>query len=366
MGRELRDLIGTGAINKRIPVACMHGSRAHLIGLLVGLLATDGCIHCGTKAPRGKKTVAKSIVMHTTSPLLRDGIQQICKQLGVRTTASPYKGVNSVHTCYAIALSITDTARLYRKEPKFRMLDSVDQASLERIVESLENSDAPDKYDLVPFPRQLRSELTYAGIGGQGKKHHIVRASEITTYDQRGSMPRTIALQMVETLRNVDWTQYTQNLYIAKEKRTYHTPEQAAALVAAWCDIVENTEIGWRNVVDVQPAGVMDAWDLTVPGPYTFALSDGTIVQDTMNLHTPVSKQAVQNVIQKMLPSRNLLSPKNMKAHYLPQAEFLQGLYLGTRSRPDQKPVRFRSAAEMLKALRRGEITYDTPVEIMD
>lgn len=366
VGRELRDLIGTGAINKRIPVACMHGSRAHLIGLLVGLLATDGCIHCGTKAPKGKKTVAKSIVMHTTSPLLRDGIQQICKQLGVRTTASPYKGVNSVHTCYAIALSITDTARLYRKEPKFRMLDSVDQASLERIVESLENSDAPDKYDLVPFPRQLRSELTYAGIGGQGKKHHIVRASEITTYDQRGSMPRTIALQMVETLRNVDWTQYTQNLYIAKEKRTYHTPEQAAALVAAWCDIVENTEIGWRNVVDVQPAGVMDAWDLTVPGPYTFALSDGTIVQDTMNLHTPVSKQAVQNVIQKMLPSRNLLSPKNMKAHYLPQAEFLQGLYLGTRSRPDQKPVRFRSAAEMLKALRRGEITYDTPVEIMD
>lgn len=366
VGRELRDLIGTGATNKRIPVACMHGSRAHLIGLLVGLLATDGCIHCGTKAPRGKKTVAKSIVMHTTSPLLRDGIQQICKQLGVRTTASPYKGVNSVHTCYAIALSITDTARLYRKEPKFRMLDSVDQASLERIVESLENSDAPDKYDLVPFPRQLRSELTYAGIGGQGKKHHIVRASEITTYDQRGSMPRTIALQMVETLRNVDWTQYTQNLYIAKEKRTYHTPEQAAALVTAWCDIVENTEIGWRNVVDVQPAGVMDAWDLTVPGPYTFALSDGTIVQDTMNLHTPVSKQAVQNVIQKMLPSRNLLSPKNMKAHYLPQAEFLQGLYLGTRSRPDQKPVRFRSAAEMLKALRRGEITYDTPVEILD
>ena len=87
---------------------------------------------------------------------------------------------------------------------------------------------------------------------------------------------------------------------------------------------------------------------------------------DTLNLHTPVSKQAVQNVIQKMLPSRNLLSPKNMKAHYLPQAEFLQGLYLGTRSRPDQKPVRFRSAAEMLKALRRGEITYDTPVEIMD
>lgn len=366
VGRELRDLIGAGAINKRIPVACMHGSRAHLIGLLVGLLATDGCIHCGTKAPKGKKTVAKSIVMHTTSPLLRDGIQQICKQLGVRTSASPYKGVNSIHTCYAIALSITDTARLYRKESKFRMLDSVDQASLERIVESLENSDAPDKYDLVPFPRQLRSELTYAGIGGQGKKHHIVRASEITTYDQRGSMPRTIALQMVETLRSVDWTQYTQNLYIAKEKRTYHTPEQAAALVTAWCDIVENTEIGWRNVVDVQPAGVMDAWDLTVPGPYTFALSDGTIVQDTMNLHTPVSKQAVQNVIQKMLPSRNLLSPKNMKAHYLPQAEFLQGLYLGTRSRPDQKPVRFRSAAEMLKALRRGEITYDTPVEIMD
>ena len=363
MGKEkarvLRNWIGSGASNKMIPWPCLAASKAHMIGLLVGLLSTDGSI--GYSFARSKTAAQKTVSYNTTSPYLRDGIQQLATRLGIRTSIHPYRGPHSTTDCYLISFSIGDITRLYQQNKLFRLIHKESQERLEWIVRDVSNATQPDTFDIVPYPHYLVCELTYAGA-----TRITGNASDNTRMKKVGYMNRTYALRMAERLRSANWDDYSDPVALKKTDRTGHTPQQAKQLAMAWCELVENTAITWSHVDSVEFYGTDDAWDLTVPGPYTFALSDGTIVQDTMNLHTPVSKQAVQNVIQKMLPSRNLLSPKNMKAHYLPQAEFLQGLYLGTRSRPDQKPVRFRSAAEMLKALRRGEITYDTPVEIMD
>lgn len=363
MGKEkarvLRNWIGSGASNKMIPWPCLAASKAHMIGLLVGLLSTDGSI--GYSFARSKTAAQKTVSYNTTSPYLRDGIQQLATRLGIRTSIHPYRGPHSTTDCYLISFSIGDITRLYQQNKLFRLIHKESQERLEWIVRDVSNATQPDTFDIVPYPHYLVCELTYAGA-----TRITGNASDNTRMKKVGYMNRTYASRMAERLRSANWDDYSDPVALKKTDRTGHTPQQAKQLAMAWCELVENTAITWSHVDSVEFYGTDDAWDLTVPGPYTFALSDGTIVQDTMNLHTPVSKQAVQNVIQKMLPSRNLLSPKNMKAHYLPQAEFLQGLYLGTRSRPDQKPVRFRSAAEMLKALRRGEITYDTPVEIMD
>ena len=363
MGKEkarvLRNWIGSGASNKMIPWPCLAASKAHMIGLLVGLLSTDGSI--GYSFARSKTAAQKTVSYNTTSPYLRDGIQQLATRLGIRTSIHPYRGPHSTTDCYLISFSIGDITRLYQQNKLFRLIHKESQERLEWIVRDVSNATQPDTFDIVPYPHYLVCELTYAGA-----TRITGNASDNTRMKKVGYMNRTYALRMAERLRSANWDDYSDPVALKKTDRTGHTPQQAKQLAMAWCELVENTAITWSHVDSVEFYGTDDAWDLTVPGPYTFALSDGTIVQDTMNLHTPVSKQAVQNVVQKMLPSRNLLSPKNMKAHYLPQAEFLQGLYLGTRSRPDQKPVRFRSAAEMLKALRRGEITYDTPVEIMD
>lgn len=357
--RILRNWIGSGASNKMIPWPCLAASKAHMIGLLVGLLSTDGSI--GYSFAVSKKTAQKTISYNTTSPYLRDGIQQLAARLGIRTSAHPYRGPHSTTDCYLITFAINDVVNLYQQNKLFRLIHKESQERLELIVRDVLNATQPDTFDIVPYPYHLVCELTYSGA-----TRITGNASDNTRMKKVGYMNRTYARRMAQCLRNADWDHYTDPVALKKADRTGHTPQYAKQLALEWCELVENTTITWSHVDSAEFYGIDDAWDLTVPGPYTFALSDGTIVQDTLNLHTPVSKQAVQNVIQKMLPSRNLLSPKNMKAHYLPQAEFLQGLYLGTRSRPDQKPVRFRSAAEMLKALRRGEITYDTPVEIMD
>ena len=86
---------------------------------------------------------------------------------------------------------------------------------------------------------------------------------------------------------------------------------------------------------------------------------------DLMSFHVPVSKKAAQEAAEKMLPSRNLFNPATLQAHVLPLEEFAQGLYLA--SRPGKgKPVKFKTKADMLRALNAGEIKYDTPVDIED
>lgn len=84
---------------------------------------------------------------------------------------------------------------------------------------------------------------------------------------------------------------------------------------------------------------------------------------DQVALHVPTSDQAVRSVKERMMPSRSILSPKDLKAHYLPVAEFTQGLYLGTRA-PKGQPIKFRSVQEMMEAVQSGKIAWDQAVDI--
>lgn len=83
---------------------------------------------------------------------------------------------------------------------------------------------------------------------------------------------------------------------------------------------------------------------------------------DLMSFHVPVSRKAVNEAIERMLPSKNLLSASTLKARMVPVEEFAQGLYIASRA-PKGKPIKFASKEAMLQALNAGKITYDTPVE---
>jgi len=87
---------------------------------------------------------------------------------------------------------------------------------------------------------------------------------------------------------------------------------------------------------------------------------------DTLNFHLPTSEEAKAEAIEKLLPSRNLLSAANFTAHYLPQQEYLGGLYYASSAKDDRRrPVVFRSARDAIKAYREGQIELDAPVEIV-
>lgn len=283
----LKEKIGSGAYNKKIPWECLLASKAHMIGILVGLLATDG--HVGLSKTASKKAAIKNIAYHTTSGLLRDGIQELCMRLGVKTRVTPYMGVNSKVTCYSIGFCLEDIAKLKREHADLFVLPvEHKEEALKTICADIEKG-VQTSYDVVPFPRGLFCEFSWAKVAD-------VAQATVVPARKKGYIKRDIALKIAEKLEGCQWQYYETPPYLKKEDRTNHTPEEAKALVDKWISIVRNDEIGWEIVDDVTPSTCTEGWDCTVPGPYTFALSTGTIVQDTVNIHVPVSKKAVEDV----------------------------------------------------------------------
>jgi DNA-directed RNA polymerase subunit beta' len=85
---------------------------------------------------------------------------------------------------------------------------------------------------------------------------------------------------------------------------------------------------------------------------------------DAMNYHVPVTEDAKQEAIDKMLPSRNLFSLDDFDVHYVPKQEYLLGLWQASSKKSTKSKQRFRSKAEVIKAFKSGEISADQIVEV--
>ena len=85
---------------------------------------------------------------------------------------------------------------------------------------------------------------------------------------------------------------------------------------------------------------------------------------DQMNIHLPISDEAVQEAKEKLLASKNLFDLKQKSVHYTPSQEFTLGIWSASTPNNSKKPVKFSSSQEALSAYSRGEIDIDTPVEI--
>lgn len=88
---------------------------------------------------------------------------------------------------------------------------------------------------------------------------------------------------------------------------------------------------------------------------------------DAMQYHVPSTEAAAQEAIAKMLPSKNLFSVSGFKAQYVPNKDYQTGLYLASsRTNKNSKPRVFRNQQDALAAYRRGEISVDTQVHIVE
>ena len=357
--QALRSAIGTGATAKRLPEDCLHSSRAHMAGVLMGLLATDGSVN-HSKPAAGKKSSSKSCIYHTTSVRLRDDLQELCLRLGIRTGVTPYRGVNSTTDCYAITLSLEDLVREMRRTPSlFQMHHAEKQAALDRIAEDMAVPSVKTSHDLVPFPAELRGPCVYCGVN-TGHKDVFNRAIA------NGYTSRAAAEAMLQTLERFDLSGYVEPTSLPKRLRMGLSAEQAQAAVDTLRRIVREDAVTWELVTDVRQSQCTEGWDCTVPGPYTFTLAEGTVVQDTVNVHVPVSDAARRQAWDRMRPSRNLLGLADHGIMNKPEKEYMQGLYIASRMREGERPRDFRSLKEAQEAYRRGDIEVDTPIRLLD
>jgi DNA-directed RNA polymerase subunit beta' len=87
---------------------------------------------------------------------------------------------------------------------------------------------------------------------------------------------------------------------------------------------------------------------------------------DTMNFHCVASEEAKHEALEKMLPSKNLFSVADFKAHMLPKQEYAGGVYHASTAKDEKRrPVVFRNKQDMINAYKEGRISLDTKVEIL-
>jgi len=116
--------------------------------------------------------------------------------------------------------------------------------------------------------------------------------------------------------------------------------------VGAWARISKGNNIGLPQAVE----------------PGATADHDG----DNVNVHLPVGTDAVKDVIDKMMPSKNLWHPASYDVHLKPDKDYLAGLYLATTLKAHMEPRRFATRADAYKAYMRGELGVADPVIITE
>jgi len=88
---------------------------------------------------------------------------------------------------------------------------------------------------------------------------------------------------------------------------------------------------------------------------------------DTMQYHVPVSDEAREEAVDKMLPSRNLLSAADFNVHYKPSQEYVGGLHSASTRVDDKTPSRtFATKEDAIRAYRRGEIGVGQRVMVLE
>lgn len=86
---------------------------------------------------------------------------------------------------------------------------------------------------------------------------------------------------------------------------------------------------------------------------------------DAINIHVPTSPEAVEEVKEKLFPSKNLFHTASYETHLEPMQDYLAGLYLASVPDPQQEVKVFASEQEAKNAYARGEISARTPIRIL-
>jgi DNA-directed RNA polymerase subunit beta' len=175
------------------------------------------------------------------------------------------------------------------------------------------------------------------------------------------------------------WTIYQPHVVRAMVRRGYsrtaaieHIKNQTAAARQFLVDELEKRPVVISRAPTWHRYGILAAWPKLVKGdamrlsPIVAGGFGADFDGDQMNFHVPVGEDEIKDAVEKMLPSRNLLSTADFKAHYIPHQDYLGGLFEGSSRIAKQKEQTFATVKDAIAAHSRGEIDIDTPINILE
>lgn len=102
-------------------------------------------------------------------------------------------------------------------------------------------------------------------------------------------------------------------------------------------------------------------------GPYNLPGLGADFDGDAMNVYAPASPEAVQEAYERLLPSKNLISPADFGPVIMPRQEYLEGLWRATAKKPKEgAPKYFNTVQDLQRAFAAGEVDLDDPVRVLD
>jgi hypothetical protein len=325
-------LVGKGADNKHLPAFFLNAGEEFRLGLLAGLMDTDGTI---CVCDKGTRTQTAAAIQSNSIRLIME-VQHLCRSFGVRAHMSAAK-TPAGKPCWLLSISWVDLQKL-----PLQLFHTDKRRIFMEAPAALEDSGPSNRSQMIPMSESLAracrslcdrktadGRSLYDALTGAIVKHTISRPKA-----------QLLLYALPADFRHVHFDRFKK--------------------------MTADLGVSWDAVVSYEVTGIRETgYDLSVPGFETFMASDGIILSNTMSFIVPVSKAAVRDAYDKMLPDRNLISVGTGKPHYSPTQEPLEALYIMTKPPKAGKPVRrFGSVAEMKAAYKAGEIDADDPVEI--
>lgn len=299
-----REEIGEGAKNKHLPRNFLFTSEDYRFGLLSGLIDTDGTV---SKVKAKAKNVPQYMCSYTTiSEELHYQIQQLAASLGIRTSVTTYMKDNLV---YSIYIYMNDLVKI---KNKVNLRSNKKANILKEAFVSVDRKDiVPIKFTLAKYIQ--KNMISYI-------KHPVLYV-QISKAKKTGTLSRTLAIKICDSFRPTN-----------VEFKTWRK------------EIVRNNDLVWDTIKTIEPSDETIGYDLTVPGPYVFMLSNLMTVQDTMAVHVPVMDDAVDEA-WGMLPSKNVFKAGDNSVVHAISKDYQLGLYYLTVPGKESKK-RFRTVIE--------------------
>lgn len=345
--KELLDMeatpsdIGRSCLYKKLPDFIWTESYEFLCAVLGGLIDNDGSVSINNSSKRPNPIIQSNYT--TSSESLRDDIIRLAHMLDVRANYSVTKPSASRlqrHDSYTIFFNVYDLAKILNLLSLSTKCEAIDA-----LKENYENGSLKNLKDFVPvdlsFIRKLQAKVV--------ADTDFVKKSTLGAYVNRASY-------------------HIQNQYIKIERSTaekmlafMNDAEDEDCKVLS--QILSATDITWDMVESVSNKRVADVCDFIVPDTKVYALKNGIIIYDTMNIHVPSTPEAIDDVKNKIMPSKMLF---NIKQHdsvaYPVTQEMILSLYSSQHKKGE--PVSFATEQEAIKAIEAGNVPLSAEIQI--
>jgi glutaredoxin len=318
------------AITKRLPARFLQqGSEEFLWGLLSGMVDGDGGFVKNTTLENPRYSVR----FNTSSEDLRDGCIALCYRLGLRCSVTDKDAFATSKISYVMHISTVD---IY---PHLDKLTCVGKRET-----SIKN-----EWQLAGPPSEIGAS---AGIPiSHAEAKALCALARMQTPPDNSAYTtchKVIKGKQGRIMRST----------VAKLLATPGAPELPALRARL------NPDIVWEQVNESKEVEPREVFDFEVPTTKVFAVNNGLVVYDTLSYSVPVSKSAVDQAKNTMMPQHHLLSTQDDSPHYAPGQDYLMGMYLASKEPANVPAKRFATWQDAERAYRKGEIDIDTPVVV--